>query len=123
MTKPTKEQIDGATGERLAELVAVHCMGWRKQKHNVGHAINGKDYWFNSGLYSVMPCKDWQPHLPTEKGKAQVIDLAEKYGISIDFHNGNKELNRIRNVWGKRFQGNWQIAVLRACLYSDIGEE
>ncbi len=123
MTKPTKEQIDKATPEQLAEWVAVHCMGW----------LDNDAYWMiphqidedGNVDFEGYPKEDWQPHLPTEKGIVQAISLAEKYDLVISFckmSGGNflvtcPLIDPIREV-----DLSWQTAVLRACLYSIIGE-
>lgn len=133
MTKPTKEQIDGATGEQLSDWVAVWCMGWTHIDESplqnfyefVGPSTTRNPEFFND--YFRVKYEDWQPHLPTERGKAQAIDLAEKYNLQLDMY-----LDRVayvdnlyhQTVWISFFDDkNWQKANMKACLYSVIGKE
>jgi|GEM_PF-4105982 len=109
--KLSREQIDQATPEQLAELIAVHCMGWSKTTHG---RLNGFS-WYRPDTDDFE--HHWQPHLPTEKGKAQCWDLARKYGLSVDFETGE-----ITGSGASLRDLDLQIAVLRAILYSVIGE-
>lgn len=110
MTKPTKQQIDGATPEQLAEWVAVHCMGWDIAKSG---------FYYNHSA-PILKIKDWQPHLPIEQGKAQAIDLAEKYALVVYPQSPAVFIPGVPEVI---LGDTWQTAVLRACLYSVIGEQ
>ncbi|HEC73159.1 MAG TPA: hypothetical protein ENI26_02165 [Methylophaga aminisulfidivorans] len=112
MTKPTKEQIDTATGEQLSEWVAVWCMGYEHGENGLGDKCyrRGKDW-----IY------DWQPHLENLKGKGQSIVLAEKFDMVIHAAKGAVNYGSWYHKTVK--DNNWQIAALKACLYSVIGEE
>ncbi len=127
MTKPTKEQINNAAGEQLSEWAAEWCMGWTHIDESplqnfyefVGPSKTRNPEFYND--YFRVNHKDWQPHLPTEKGKAQAIDLAEKFGLSINFGGKYVYSRKLDKVFSA--DESWQIAVLKACLYSVIGEE
>lgn len=117
----TKDQILKCNdGQKLADAVAVEVMGWHKiesQKPPYEVFQTSQAKWV----------KDWQPHLPTEKGKAQAIGLAEKYKLAVHFDSEYVASNRFNSAprYLIRFKeaGTWQIAVLKAVLLSQLGEE
>ena len=111
----TKDQILKCTDlQTLADEVAVRCMGWAETNHG------GSKGWFNNTSLII---DDWQPHLPTEKGKAQCFDLAQKCNLELDFvlncarydDNENELTYEVNDE-------NMQIAILKAALLSELGE-
>lgn len=128
MNKLTPEIIESATDEQLKDLVAVYCLGWMRDNLSVIDEILGDqvlDAWifipFSDGQKEwYMPYAEWQPYLDTEKGKAQAIDLAEKYGLSVNFGGKYVYSRRLDRVFPA--DKSWQIAVLKACLYSVMGD-
>lgn len=109
----------------------MHCMGWNpaevwKDGEIVHTTFKGEFTPTEAGEYAwryrdLARLKDWQPHLPTEKGKVQAIDLAEKYGLTVNFGGKYVYSRRLDRVFPA--DNSWQSAVLKACLYSAIGEE
>lgn len=136
MTKPTKDQIDGATGEQLSEWVAVWCMGWHpaevwKDGKIVHTTFTGEFTPTEPGEYAwryldLARFKGWQPHLPTEKGKAQCWDivckLVKEKRLGFVPANLNFAIDDSDGYWISEGD-NPQEVVLRAYLYSVIGEE
>lgn len=113
----TKQQIEQAQGQELADLVAVHCMGWRKQED---------DPFYFSGWYldnsHVLDLKNWQPHLNTDKGKAQCWDLAEKHDLELDFVlNYARYDDKDNELTHEVNDESMQTALLKACLLSKMG--
>lgn len=128
----TKQQIEQATDQELADLVAVHCMGWtlideRPSQHFYQYVAPSRvrDPEFFNDVFRVEYAY-WQPHLNTDKGKVQAIDLADKLGLSVSFapDDGLNFINGFDSSgnWIEVADNSWQIAVLRAALLSKIGD-
>ena len=131
MTKPTKEQIDSATGERLSEWVAVWCMGWNHINESplqnfyefVGPSKTRNPEFFND--YFRVNYKDWQPHLPTEKGKAQCWELLSKYLVTLSLQLSDSNKTEILTAFifkstGVHLEANLQRDLLKSCLYAEM---
>lgn len=106
----TKQQIqDCNDGQQLADWAAEYCMGWLLDTEY--------DDWLFHGS-AMIGRKFWQPHQPTETGKAQAIDLAEKYDFGVYPKRGEVYFSGSNSQW----EDTWQIAVLKSALLSAIGD-
>lgn len=103
----TKDEIINCTdGQVLADAVAVEVMGWD---------LTGVTGCYVDQKGKVI--KDWQPHLPTEKGKAQCWDLMIERKLAVAYD----KLFLVSN--GCNFsvitdKENLQITALKAVLLS-----
>lgn len=112
----TKQQIETCNnGQQLADWAAEYCMGWTFK------AIKGlKDGFYLAPDKKRLPRLHWQPHQPTEKGKAQAIDLAEKYRLSVNPYMLTAYIFKAQKLVPDK--ESWQIAVLKAALLLEIGD-
>lgn len=115
----TKDEIINCTdGQALVDAVAVDVMEYSIV------TIPEKGYIDMDSATWI----DWQPHKPTEKGKAQCWDLIEKFGMTIvtplvDGSKGSSKNTKTNIVtafsesgMGVSRRENLQIAVLEAAL-------
>lgn len=118
---PAPNQITECTVERqLCEWAAVYCT-----EENITKRADGiyLDVIGDDGYIRVIP---YQPTSPTEKGKAQAWDLAVKYGLTVEFINGDYCAHHSEYYMGQSKgpieHENPQIAVVKAALLCAIGD-
>lgn len=126
MTKPTKQQIlDCNDIQQLHEWAAKAEYDNGNKSDEVTNAVTGNPY--SKTRYE--PCS------PTVEGKAQAIELAEKYGMELDFEGkcvaiGNEltfwfidKNKRNKPFWqNENFADTWQIAAVKLGIISEIKE-
>lgn len=114
-----QQVIDCNDGQKLADEVAVVCMGWEvavDESLQIADWIDGEDGY-------IMRKSSWQPHLPTDIGRWQCFDLAQKCDLELDFVlNIARYDDKENELTYEVNDENMQIAILKACLLSQLGE-
>lgn len=109
----TKDEIINCTdGQALADAVAVEVMGWRLDTEY--------DDWLFHGS-AMIGREFWQPHKPTEKGKAQCWDLVITLQLCLVRNEGGvyfaiKDMVTDETILSGIEEQDPQIAVLKAAL-------
>ena len=116
MTKD--EIINTQDGQALADAVAWECYGMPIEEVDGG--IVGVEEFYLLPDGSSMLKSNWQPHKPTEKGKAQCWDLMVMFDMHVDC---DKEITTVfKHFTDKDLimtqHENPQIAALKAALLS-----
>jgi len=90
MDKPTKEMIQNATDEQLAEWSALWVMGWRRKVliEPIGEEYASRDYALSGTMVD-----DWNP----AQNIAQAFELVEKFAVF--------EIEKDLNEWVSKIPG------------------
>ncbi len=109
MTRPTEpDEILAMPGTERDAYAAEVCMGWRKTpKHILAIDCDDVICWTDDNDNVIHLMGSWQPSQPTEKGRAQCLQLMFDFGIIrlwedydlLGFHYTSKNTPIKPHVW------------------------